>query len=206
MSYFLIILIPPIITLSNLYYLFFNFGYWKTLLEKSGVYQTFTKEEADQKAQSVLEFYEKKNVLDDKFFSKQAALHLTDVKRSLYLSIVYFILSLLASLVVIAVLFIKRKTKLFLRSIAVASGITAVLTSALALGLSKAFDSFFLIFHKTIFTNNLWMFPTTDELVKLFPAQFFVYFANRLALQIILTSLLISITAFIIRKRLYDSA
>ncbi|MBI4037670.1 DUF1461 domain-containing protein, partial [Candidatus Curtissbacteria bacterium] len=199
-------LIPPIIILSSFYYLFFNFNYWQKLFQKSEVYQTFTKEDADQKAENVLGFYKNKNVLEKNFFSGQAILHLTDVKRALYLSVGYFSLSLSALLIITSILFIKKKAKLFLFSLAVGSGFTALLISALGLGLTKGFNQLFLIFHKKVFSNDLWLFPPDDNLVKLFPTQFFVFFANRLAIQIILTSLVISILTFLVRKKLYDSA
>lgn len=206
LSYFLIILIPPLIILTNFYYLFFNFNYWQILFQNVGVYQSFTKEEANQKAKNALEFYKNKNALDKNFFSNQAVFHLTDVKRTLYLSVGYFILSLAISLTIAFVLIVKKKIRLFLFSVTVGSGITAVLIFALGLGLVRGFDKLFLVFHKTVFTNTLWMFPPDDNLVKLFPTQFFVFFANRLAIQIILASLFISGTTFLIRKRLYDSA
>lgn len=206
LSYFLIIILPPLIILSNFYYLFFNFNYWQKLLQKSGAYQTFTKEETDLKAKNVLGFYKNKNALDNDFFSSRSVQHLTDVKRALYLSLGYFILSFTVSGIIIAHLLIRKKTKLFLLSLAIGFGITAVLISALGLGLAKGFDRFFLIFHKTVFTNNLWAFPPDDNLIKLFPTQFFVLFADRLAIQIILISVSISVLAFIFRKKLYDSA
>jgi len=206
LSYFLVILLPPLIILSNFYYLFFNSANWQKLFDKSGVYQSFSKEEADKQASDIINFYENKNDLDTNFYSPQAILHLLDVKRVLFLTTIYYLILLLSFLSVSAVLVLKKQAKLLLESCLKAGLVSIIFVIGLGVGLSNAFDWFFIVFHKTVFTNDLWMFPAGDNLIKLFPQEFFVSFANRLALQIVLSSVLISIIAYIVRKKLYDSA
>jgi len=62
------------------------------------------------------------------------------------------------------------------------------------------FDSLFFKFHELSFSNNYWLLPRDSNLIKIFPAQFFVDFANQVALQTFTMAALILIITQLITK------
>ncbi len=181
-----------VIILGNFNFLIFNKNYYQSLYIKVGVYQNFDPQIASYATDNLFGYFRGQNMLDQNFFSMQAVSHLKDVKDLLQVSNGLFALSSVAVSVISASLILKKQFKILLKSLLTSSIITAVLIAALGLGAATAFDSFFLKFHQILFANTLWLFPADDNLIKLFPQQFFVEFANRLALNIFISSAIIA--------------
>jgi len=200
-KYFLIILIPPIIILGNFNYLIFNSNYYQKLYSKIGVYETFgNKEVVNEATNNLLGYFRGKNKLDYNFYSEQAQLHLKDVRELITLANNFFVLTFIVALVSSVVLLAKSH-RLFLKALFFSSTFTLLAILALSLGLLSFFDPFFLKFHQVLFDNQAWLFPAEDNLIKLFPPTFFVAFANRLAQNIIFTSLIIlSVSTIFLKK------
>ena len=201
-KYFLIILIPLVIILGNFRYLVFNFGYYQSLYKKTGVYQSFGDSQiVDYATDNLFSYFRGKNQLDHNFFSNQAQLHLKDVKDILQVTSGIFYLSLATVLIVSIALLVKKQFRILVGSFFLSSIIILVTMIFLGLGLFQFFDPLFLKFHQVAFTNNLWLFPHDDNLIRLFPQQFFIYFANSLSRDIIFSSLAIaSISAILVKK------
>lgn len=200
LGYLLIVLIPASIILGNFNYLILNRSFYQSLYGKVGTYQNFENQKiVNDATNNLFGYFRGKNTLDHNFFSTQAVSHLKDVRDLLVFANGLFYLSLIAALVIAISLIFKRQSKIILESLFVSSIATIFFIAALGLGISSAFDSFFLKFHQILFTNTLWLFPADDNLIKLFPEQFFVEFANQLALNIFLTSSIIAIIVLSLR-------
>src|SRR3989344_5433681 len=193
-QYFLIILIPPIIILGNFNSLIFNLGFYQKIYREVGVYQDFSDvEKVDNATKNLFGFFKSKDKLDDQFYSQQAKLHLSDVKRSINLETNYFFLFAITFIICAAILMYKHQFKKLLQAVFISSISTFVTILFLSIGVLNFFDKFFEKFHKVIFNNNLWLFPAGDNLIRLFPQQFFISFADSLAKNILITSFLLTI-------------
>lgn len=180
-----------------------NVDFYKSLYAKIGVYQSFgDPSEVNSQTDSLIGYYRGKNQLDHKFFSKQAILHLAEVKQLLEFSSKLLYLTGFASLVLLVLLVIKKRYESVLISAIISSTATIAFMILLSIGTLNFFDPLFVKFHELFFKNNLWLFPPDDNLIKLFPQQFFIEFASRLAINIIITSATIAIVSWVLKKNL----
>ena len=201
-KYFLMILIPLVIILGNFQYLVFNVCFYQKLYQKTGVYQTFSDREiANYATDNLLGYFRGKNALDHNFFSTQAKLHLEDVRNILKLTSNLFYLSLATVLTISIILVFKKHYRNLATSFFISSIITLVFVGLLAFGIFQVFDPIFIKFHQGAFDNNLWLFPADDNLIRLFPQQLFILFANSLASNIIFSSAIIALVSAILIKK-----
>jgi len=203
-GYFLIIVIPLLIILGNFHLLILNFNLYQNLYQKTGVYQTFADREiVNWATDNLFGYFRGKNELDHIFFSKQAILHLADVKNLLQFESGFFYLSAVAIAVISSIFVVRKQYKRLLSAFFSSSIVTIFAICLLAFGLIWDFEPIFARFHILLFKNELWLFPAHDNLVKLFPQQFFILFANSLAVNIIVTCAVIAlISAVFVKKRL----
>ncbi|MDO8487386.1 MAG: DUF1461 domain-containing protein [Candidatus Curtissbacteria bacterium] len=193
----MIIILSIIIILGNFNFLIFNKNHYRSLYIKVGVYQNFQNQKIiDSATDNLFGYFRGQNKLDQNFFSMQAVSHLKDVKDLLQVSNGLFYFSFIAVICLGIFLVAKKRSKIVFKSLFISSIVTIIFVVMLGLGAATAFDSFFLKFHQLLFTNTLWLFPPDDNLIRLFPQQFFVEFANRLALNILITSIIIASVAF----------
>ena len=65
-------------------------------------------------------------------------------------------------------------------------GLSALLLGALAAYIALDFESAFILMHRLLFTNDLWLLnPNTDVLICLMPEPMFTFLAGRLALIVL---------------------
>ena len=201
LKFLLIILIPLVIILGNFNFLIFNKNFYQIFYQKSGTYQNFENQKiVDDATNNLFGFFKNKNKLDSTFFSSQAILHLTDVKNLTAQSVTLFYLSAVLVIIISVFLFVKKQTKILSESFFIGSITTIIFIVLLGAGTLTMFDQFFVKFHQLLFTNNLWLFTADDNLIKLFPQKFFVEFANRLALNIFISSTIIVGLSLIFKK------
>lgn len=203
LAYLLVVIIPVVIILGNFRYLIFNSQFYQSLYKKVGVYQSFVDTTmVDSATINLLGYFRGKNELDHNFFSNQAQLHLYDVKKLLNLTTSFFIINLLVTLALSMSLILKKHYASLIFALSTASVATIVSIGILSIGLLAQFDFLFLKFHQFLFNDNLWQFPPDDNLIKLFPPQFFVIFANKLVVNMLITSVVIALCALVISKKL----
>ena len=159
------------------------------LLAFSQKYQTVDKERTHE----ILGYFRGNNNLDVNYYSNQALSHLIDVKRLINFAFVIDTILLILVFLHLAYFVKKHKRRIIKRSAVLASIITVALILLVLIANLLNFDYFFVEFHKIFFRNNLWLFPSDDNLIKLFPPEFFVSFVNQLV-----TNILISILALLI--------
>lgn len=138
--------------------------------------------------------------LNSDFFSQQAIVHMADVKK-------LYDLAIRANAVIVLILFgsifnlIAKKNYRDLKEGIISGLIIATLVILLVfISTLVSFNESFIVFHKLVFTNNLWLFPPGDNLVKLFSIDFFTYFLEKLTINILITILFILISIKLIPK------
>lgn len=204
-KYLLIIFFPVFIILGNFYYLTFNLNYYRKLFVRTGVYQNFgSREIVDLATINLLGYYRGQNQLDGNFYSIQAQSHLKDIKSILISAkvILAFITLILFTITTFALY--KKQFYQLVNSLIVSSIITILTIAVLYISAQINFDISFNLLHKIIFNNNLWLFAQNDNLLKLFPPQFFIEFANQIAGRTLITSVIIMVASMILKSKLLD--
>lgn len=181
-SYLIIILFAPILILLNFRALVFNHNFYKLEFSKLNVYSKFQSPQiVDFESSSLIDYFCCQGEINKNFYSPKELLHLADVKNMISLVIFqfYFFLSLLV--LIILVLYIKKHINYLANSFKLASIVTILSIFFLAFMSQVNFDFIFLKFHVLTFKNNYWLLPADANLIKLFPQQFFIDFANSVA-------------------------
>ena len=205
LGYFLIIIFPLVIILGNFKLLITDFSFYQSLYNKTGVYRDFgDKKVVDGATNNLFGYFWGKNMLDANFYSSQAISHLKDVRDLLIFTNGLFYISLFVVISFFIFLLVKKQKKIILKSLLLGSIATIIFIIFLGLGLANAFDAVFLKFHQALFANTLWLFPSGDNLIRLFPQQFFVDFANKLAVNIFGSAFLIAALSFRIDRHTYS--
>lgn len=203
---FLVIILPLVIVLGNFRLVIFDKNLYKNIQQQSGVYQNFPPEiNVDGYVSNLIGYYRSQNELDQNIYSEQARKHLYNVKTIIVYSINLLYLTLFISIMGVGIFIVKSKTIGALESLEKASLITFIFMILLALGVLNDFEPLFFGFHKALFRNDLWLFRPDDTLVNLFPQQFFVLFSLKLSVNIILTSAVLSLLSYFLKRRLLNA-
>lgn len=195
------ITLPVAIVLSNVQYLAYNQSVYFDIYSKHSIYNSFeTQQIAQDATRNLMSFFKGSSNLDEKFYSNQAVLHLHDVKS--YIKIVSNLNLVLTILLLLYFSFLgsKRQLKQIANIITRSSLVTITLVLIVVIVLLVSFELAFGGFHKIIFRNDLWLFPPEDNLVKLFPSEFFIAFSRKLAINIIVSAITLLLISKIIKK------
>ena len=204
-SYFIFIFFAPALILLNFNFLVFNSAFYKSQFKKLNVYEEFeSKEIVDNQSDGLIGYLCCGKNLDENFFTERERLHLSDVKKIITLNQAAAVLLGGLVLVGLIILILKRDEKEFAKTIMGASAITVFAVIFLWLSALFNFDRIFLQFHFLAFDNDLWQLSESANLIKLFPQQFFVNFANRIAIQTLIISAGLFLASYYFVKR-YDS-
>ena len=204
-SYLIFIFFAPALILINFNFLIFNHGFYKTQFEKLNVYETFgSKEVVNNQSKTLIGYLCCGKELDLNFFTEREGLHLSDVKKIITLNQVASVLLVGLILAGFLILILKKNEREFAKTVMGASAITVFAVIFLWLSALFNFDRIFLQFHFLAFDNDLWQLSESANLIKLFPQQFFVNFANRIAIQTLAISAGLFLAAFYFLKR-HDS-
>jgi len=200
-STLIIVLLPLAIILSNVSFFATNYNFFLRIYRDKNIYNRFPNSEIiEGETRNLLGYYRNKNLLDQNFYSEQAIRHLKNVKNLLKaVKFTNFVLLALIFLLSTALYYNKEKENLiraYLKGSLVSLNLVVGIATLLLLDFQKSFFAFHLIF----FRDNDWLFASTDNLVKMFPQEFFVSFAFYLAANIIAIALLIIIFALIIKR------
>jgi integral membrane protein (TIGR01906 family) len=179
-------LIIALILFSNVLLIFYNSGFFYSEYQKLSVYNEIPKEEAKLATESMLNYLTGNAGNLSDFYNQREKSHLKDVKKLVfYDKIIIVMIGLLIAL--LSFFFYKKLkstsaknfTKHLLKKFANIFILQGVLMAALLLIsflFRKAFSFFYIIFHKMLFSNDLWLLdPRTDKLIVLLPEQFFIH-------------------------------
>jgi len=179
-----------------------NFTFYTFLFKYSGTYTYFENSVIpQQRAQEIIQYLQGKvTTLDPTFFSNQAILHMQDVQQLFSFLKLLFLTSILLITMTTIVLLIKKSMK-SLSYIFLTTGISTMIIPFCILFLSLfSWNTSFTFFHKLFFSNNYWLFSSSDTLVQLFPISFFVLMTISLCLTTFLLALLILVLGYFLYK------
>jgi len=200
--YLIIILLTPILLLLNFRLLVFNQNFYKMEFAKLGVYENFdSREVVNFEAKELINFYCCDSQLSPTFYSQREILHLMDVKNLINLVNLYLYVLIWSALTCLVYVIHKKAFKFSAHNLNVAALITIISIISLWFFSKLNFDSIFVNFHQLTFSNNYWLLPKEANLIKLFPPQFFVDFANQVALQTITMAAIILIISEVFKKK-----
>lgn len=192
-GYLLVIILPVLTILLNFKHLALNSGFNEKL--QGQIQSNLPLKERMYYSNNVLDFYKNKADLDHNFYSEQAQLHLKAVKNLLVATKVIVIMSIIITLILMLLLTHEKRYEIIFTATFYGSLLCLLFIAAIAIGLTQNFDIMFTGMHKILFSENLWLFPPDDNLVNVFPVEFFVLFANSLALNIVYSSTVLLIVS-----------
>lgn len=134
--------------------------------------------------------------VDFPYFNDREITHLSDIKQ--LFSLFDRGLWLLIPATLLALLLARHPDP---RGFLLGCGLSLLLLAALAAYIALDFESAFILMHRLLFTNDLWLLdPRTDLLICLMPEPMFTFLAGRLALTVIPAWLLIPALVILGRK------
>lgn len=194
-SALIIALIPFVILLFNFRLVVFDFGFYKSEFEKLGVYRNVP--EADNVAFDLIQYLKSSDVQPD-FFNEKEKLHLKDVKELIN----KLIIVLYVSLIIFVASFFILKKKLFFNALFRGTILTIFVIFIFFLMSFFDFSLLFVQFHKIFFSNDLWLLnPVTDNLLKLFPEQFFYGAFKKILINSLITAIVLNLVSLGLIKK-----
>lgn len=195
-----------LILFANLNLISFDRSFYHEKFEQYGVYNKFENNKilVDTEFEYVLSYLEgKKNNIESNFYNDKEKRHLEDVKQLFLIERLILKISMIMIILSGLYLFYIKKLHIFLKGIIVGS---AGLIGSILLLLIAAivnFQSAFIIFHKILFSNNLWQLnPATDNLINLLPQEIFYDIAVKIIIITIVTSIIILVFSYIVKIKL----
>jgi len=186
LSYLIIIFLAPAIILLNFRLLVFNEKFYQNLQSNSGVPSQIDSQLANYQTKKLIKFLCCNQTLDGVFFTQREIAHMQDVKKLIKLANIQLALYSGLMIPISFYLLYKSRRKLLFAAFKGGSAVGLITIAALSITSFLNFDFLFLNFHLISFQNDLWMLPAGSNLLTLFPQQFFVDFANRIAYQSLL--------------------
>lgn len=194
--------------LAIIFYVCFDLNFYKDFYQKENLAKTIgtTSDNLITNTQNLLNYLNKKEQLNTDWFSQKDILHMVDVQNLYTLShniMVYCIIAFIVCTIIIVLMLKKQAllkiTKIFnkvlILFILVIGGLSAVI--------AYNFNSFWIKFHTTIFTNDLWLLsPSESNLIKMVPEEFFISLITKIIIYILILFVVMFIGNIIIRKKL----
>lgn len=194
--------------LAIIFYVCFDLNFYKDFYQKENLTKTIgtTSDNLITNTQNLLNYLNKKEQLSTDWFSQKDILHMVDVQNLYTLShniMVYCIITFIVCTIIIVLMLKKQAllkiTKIFnkvlILFILVIGGLSAVI--------AYNFNSFWIKFHTTIFTNDLWLLsPSESNLIKMVPEEFFISLITKIIIYILILFIVMFIGNIIIRKKL----
>jgi len=111
-------------------------------------------------------------------FNDREKKHMVDVRMlfDLSISVIVVLLSILGLIIISGMLMdMEIMKRIFIKTVAIAMLIFVILMIMLIFYMIVDFQNFWLIFHETVFTNDLYFLdPYTDILINIMPLDFFI--------------------------------
>ncbi len=187
----LIINIIIFIILANFRFYIYNINYYDKEFSKLEIYEKYEKNSVLENTKQLISYFKSNSLLTTEFFNQKEKLHLIDVKNLINKTIILFYISLVF-LIVLLLINKKELQKSFFYS-----GIFLILITTI-LSLFQ-FSPIFIKFHQIFFNNDLWLLnPETDNLINLFPEQFFIDFVKKIFINSSIVGLVLIIFGFLI--------
>lgn len=202
-TYLIIILFTPTLILTNFRLLIYSENFYFNEFAKLNVYQNFISiNQAQHLTKNLIQYLCCQEDLDASFFTATEQFHLKDVKNLIGQVNIYFWILLISELIIIIILLYKKQFAPLVDSLSWASMVSFISLAILSVFSIINFDFIFTKFHVLVFDNDYWLIPPSSNLIKLFPPQFFVDFANRIARNSAILAGVVLAISFFIRRTL----
>ena len=194
--------------LAVIFYVCFDINFYKEFYQKENIanYIDTSSDNLINNTQNLLNYLNKKDQLNTDWFSEKDILHMVDV-QNLYtfshsIMIYCFITFILSTIIIILILrgksllyITKIFNKVLLLFIVLVGGLSAVI--------AYNFNSFWIKFHTTLFSNELWLLsPNESNLIKMVPEEFFISLITKIIIYILILFILLFTSNIVIRKKL----
>ena len=194
--------------LAVIFYVCFDINFYKDFYQKENIadYIGTSSDNLINNTQNLLNYLNKKKQLNTDWFSEKDILHMVDV-QNLYtfshsIMIYCFITFILSTIIIILILrgksllyITKIFNKVLLLFIVLVGGLSAVI--------AYNFNSFWIKFHTTLFSNDLWLLsPNESNLIKMVPEEFFISLITKIIIYILILFILLFTSNIVIRKKL----
>ena len=194
--------------LAVIFYVCFDLNFYKDFYQKENLASSIgtSSDNLINNTQNLLNYLNKKEQLNTDWFSEKDILHMVDV-QNLYtfshsIMIYCFITFILSTIIIILILrgksllyITKIFNKVLLLFIVLVGGLSAVI--------AYNFNSFWIKFHTTLFSNDLWLLsPNESNLIKMVPEEFFISLITKIIIYILILFILLFTSNIVIRKKL----
>ena len=194
--------------LAVIFYVCFDLNFYKDFYQKENLASSIgtSSDNLINNTQNLLNYLNKKAQLNTDWFSEKDILHMVDV-QNLYtfshnIMIYCFITFILSTIIIILILRGKSLlyiTKIFNKVLL----LFIVLIGGLSTIIAYNFNSFWIKFHTTLFSNDLWLLsPSESNLIKMVPEEFFISLITKIIIYILILFVAMFIGNVIIRKKL----
>lgn len=194
--------------LAVIFYVCFDINFYKEFYQKENIanYIDTSSDNLINNTQNLLNYLNKKDQLNTDWFSEKDILHMVDV-QNLYtfshsIMIYCFITFILSTIIIILILRGKSLlyiTKIFNKVLL----LFIVLIGGLSTIIAYNFNSFWIKFHTTLFSNELWLLsPNESNLIKMVPEEFFISLITKIIIYILILFILLFTSNIVIRKKL----
>ena len=194
--------------LAVIFYVCFDLNFYKNFYQKENLASSIgtSSDNLINNTQNLLNYLNKKEQLNTDWFSEKDILHMVDV-QNLYtfshnIMIYCFITFILSTIIIIlnlrgkSLLYI---TKIFNKVLLLFIGLIGGLSTIIAYN----FNSFWIKFHTTLFSNDLWLLsPNESNLIKMVPEEFFISLITKIIIYILILFILLFTSNIVIRKKL----
>ena len=194
--------------LAVIFYVCFDLNFYKDFYQKENIadYIDTSSDNLINNTQNLLNYLNKKEQLNTDWFSEKDILHMVDVQNLYTFSyniMIYCLLTLIISTIII-ILILRGKSLLYITKIFnKVLLLFIVLVGGLSAVIAYNFNSFWIKFHTTLFSNDLWLLsPSESNLIKMVPEEFFISLITKIIAYILILFILLFTSNIVIRKKL----
>ena len=194
--------------LAVIFYICFDINFYKNFYQKENLASSIgtSSDNLINNTQNLLNYLNKKEQLNTDWFSEQDILHMVDVQNLYTFShniMIYCLLILIISTIII-ILILRGKSLLYITKIFnKVLLLFIVLVGGLSAVIAYNFNSFWIKFHTTLFSNDLWLLsPSESNLIKMVPEEFFISLITKIITYILILFILLFTSNIVIRKKL----
>ena len=194
--------------LAVIFYVCFDINFYKEFYQKENIanYIDTSSDNLINNTQNLLNYLNKKEQLNTDWFSEKDILHMVDVQNLYTFSyniMIYCLLTLIISTIII-ILILRGKSLLYITKIFnKVLLLFIVLVGGLSAVIAYNFNSFWIKFHTTLFSNDLWLLsPNESNLIKMVPEEFFISLITKIIIYILILFILLFTSNIVIRKKL----
>ena len=194
--------------LAVIFYVCFDLNFYKDFYKKENIadYIGTSSDNLINNTQNLLNYLNKKEQLNTDWFSEKDILHMVDVQNLYTFShsiMIYCFITFILSTIII-ILNLRGKSLLYITKIFnKVLLLFIVLIGGLSTIIAYNFNSFWIKFHTTLFSNDLWLLsPNESNLIKMVPEEFFISLITKIIIYILILFILLFTSNIVIRKKL----